>query len=213
MSTQVPVYLLAGGRWHNFEIILSGVFNQSGMRAPRVAYIGAANGEHKDFFKQTRETLLSAGAAQVRHVRIGSPGWQALCRESDAVFMSGGDVHEGMAALRRAEALPLLRGLHRAGRIFIGVSAGSIILARQWLIWPDEHDEENVRVFSCLGIADILCDTHDEPEWTELKTLLAHMPAKTGGFGLRSGSAVAVYGKEVKVIAGKVDTIAVESRE
>jgi cyanophycinase-like exopeptidase len=213
MSTSVPVYLLAGGRWHNFETILREIFKQAGVRAPRIAYIGAANAEHQDFFTKTQEALLAAGADQVRHVRIGSPDWQKICQASDVIFVSGGDVAAGMEVLRRAKAVSVLRGLHQAGKIFIGVSAGSIILARQWLVWPDEHDEERVLLFPCLGIADVLCDAHDEPEWAELKALLAHMPAKANGMGLRSGSAVAVYGKEVKVIAGKVDTVEIHKAQ
>lgn len=207
MSNCVPVFLIAGGHWHNFETILADIFKQAKLPAARIAYIGAANAENKDFFMRTQESLLAAGAAQVRHIRIGSFGWQKLCQESDALFVSGGDVAQGMAVLRKAKALPLLRSLHQEGKIFIGVSAGSIMLAKKWLFWPDDLDEEKVRLFSCLGIADVFCDTHDEPDWTELKTLLLRVMPGSIGLGLRSGSAVAVCGTAITTIAGRVDKV------
>ncbi|MDD5746478.1 MAG: Type 1 glutamine amidotransferase-like domain-containing protein [Candidatus Omnitrophica bacterium] len=207
MKKTVPDYLIAGGHWHNFDAILHAILKKTRLPAPKVAYIGAANGEHKDFFRRTEKSLLLAGAAEVKHARIDCSGWQRLCVESDIIFVSGGDVFAGMEILRRAQAVELLRRLHSQGKIFIGVSAGSIMLAKQWLVWPDAHDEKKFRVFPCLGIADVFCDTHDEPEWTELKTLVAHLPPGNIGVGLRSGSAIAVTGGEVEVITGKVDVI------
>jgi Peptidase E len=96
--------------------------------------------------------LLLAGAAEVKHARIDCSGWQRLCVESDIIFVSGGDVFAGMEILRRAQAVELLRRLHSQGKIFIGVSAGSIMLAKQWLVWPDAHDEKKFRVFPAWAL-------------------------------------------------------------
>jgi len=206
MTRKPSVYLIAGGSWSNFRRILAEIFTHAGLRQPRVAYIGAANKESKDFFQWAAKALKAGGARAVVHLRVSRPGWQKAAARSDAIFVSGGDVGEGMRVLRQASAIVPLKELFLKNMVFIGLSAGSIMLARKWLEWPDEEDHENVQVFSCLGLAPVFCDTHDEPGWTELKALLNQLPAGAQGIGLRSGSAVAVRARGVEILAGTVDT-------
>ena len=100
-----------------------------------------------------------------------------------------------------------LRRLHWSGKLFLGVSAGSIMLARKWVWWKDPHDDETVEIFSCLGLAPILCDTHGEGEgWLELKTLLTLSPTGVIGYGISSGAAIVVEpDRSLSVLGGEVD--------
>jgi cyanophycinase-like exopeptidase len=132
---------------------------------------------------------------------------KAILEASDLVFVSGGDVKEGMRVLVKKKMTGFLRRLHRSGKLFLGVSAGSIMLARKWLWWKEPHDDESAEIFSCLGLAPILCDTHGEGEgWEELNTLLTLSPTGAIGYGIASGAAIVVEpDRTFSVLGGEVD--------
>jgi cyanophycinase-like exopeptidase len=179
-----------------------------------VAYVGAASGDNRAFFLLVSRMLRRAGAGAVTLAplcgRRGDPARAAeIVRAADIVFISGGDVEEGMRVLRDTRMLPLLRRLQRAGKPFFGVSAGSIMLARSWVRWTDPRNDGSAETFPCMGFAPVLCDTHGEGDgWGELKALLALAPVGTEGFGIVSGSglvveqdgSVAALGGEVHVL-------------
>jgi hypothetical protein len=74
----------------------------------------------------------------------------------------------------------------------MGLSAGSIMLARCWVRWPDPDDDSTAEVFSCLGLASLVCDTHGEREdWEELKALLTLIGPDVG-YGIPAGSALRI---------------------
>ena len=99
-----------------------------------------------------------------------------------------------MEILEGREVLPLLRQLHQAGKPFFGLSAGSIMLGRQWVRWDDPDDDSTASLFSCMGLAPLVCDTHSEHEgWEELAALLRLSPDGTVGYGLPSGSGLCVH--------------------
>ena len=64
---------------------------------------------------------------------------------------------------------------------------------KAWIQWPNPHDDASAQLFPCLGLAPVYCDTHGEAaRWTELKALLARLPEGAEGFGIPSGSGLAV---------------------
>ena len=118
---------------------------------------------------------------------------RAVLAAADLVFVSGGDVEAGMQVLREREVIPLLRQLYQGGVTFVGISAGSIMLARQWVRWKDPDNDHTAELFSCLGFAPIWCDTHGEEEhWGELRVALALSADGTTGYGIPSGAGLIV---------------------
>ena len=105
------------------------------------------------------------------------------------------------------EMTGFLRRLYRSGKLFFGISAGSIMLARKWVRWRDPDDDESAELFSCLGLAPILCDTHGEGDgWEELKALLALSPTGAIGYGIVSGTAIVVEPDgTLSALGGEVD--------
>src|SRR5208283_1309482 len=80
------------------------------------------------------------------------------------------------------------------GKPFFGISAGSIMLAREWVRWRDPDDVTTAELFPCLGLADILCDTHDEKAgWEELQAALALKKDGALGYGIATGTGVIVF--------------------
>jgi len=208
-----PVYLLAGrgSSARSNQQALAEAFALVGGK-PDVAYIGVASGDDRGFFGMIGAMLKDAGAAQVRLAALVSDKAdvakaRAIVEGADVVFVSGGDVEEGMNVLRRRRMLPLLRRLQQEGRVFCGVSAGSIMLAPQWVRWRDPQDEGTAERFDCLGLAPLRCDAHGEQEhWEELRALLRLCPPGTEGYGIRSGAClVACPDGAARACVGVVD--------
>ena len=200
----LPVHLIAGGRGMERrkgpDPLLRAALglDSGGTGSPSVAYIGAASGDNAVFRTWIARMLQKAGAGTVTLAplcgRRASPKKaRAVLEKSDVVFVSGGDVEEGMRVLEETGMVEFLRGLHAEGTPFFGVSAGSIMLARQWVRWRDPSDDSTAELFPCLGIAPVFCDTHGESDgWEELKALVRLAPARTIGHGIVSGSSLVV---------------------
>ncbi len=221
-----PTYLIAGGRGSERlrgpDPLAQEVIRRTGLRRPRIAYIGAASGDNPAFRLLIGGILKKAGAGEVTLAplcgrRASAAAAQKVLEAADLVFVSGGDVEEGMKVLREKAILPFLRHLHAAGKPFFGISAGSIMLARAWVRWTDPKDDDTVELFPCLGFAPVICDTHGEADdWGELKAALALNPAGTVGYGIVSGTALVVEkdgsvgarGGEVHVFKGRKTGVA-----
>ncbi len=67
---------------------------------------------------------------------------------------------------------PFVRELVRSGKPMIGLSAGSLMLAKEWVAFPDD-DDAKAYLFPCIGAANVHVDAHaEEDDWHELRTLL-----------------------------------------
>src|SRR5579871_4233197 len=105
-------------------------FERLGRAAPRVAYVGAANGDDPRWFAATRARLYERYGAQVEHARlIGAAALElaaarAALAEAEVLYFAGGDV--SVVARRFAELglAERVRERHAAGALLIGVSAG-----------------------------------------------------------------------------------------
>ena len=194
------IHLIGGGRKHTRkgpDRLLEAVFAEAGAPRPSIAYVGAASEDDREFFRWLTDLFRKAGSGEVRLVPLASPHSEPavardLLERSDLVFISGGDVEVGMAHLDRHGLTGYLRDLHRGGRPFFGLSAGSIMLARCWVRWTDPQDDGSAERFPCLGLAPLVCDTHAESDdWEELRALLP-LTDEGVGFGIPTGAALRI---------------------
>jgi len=202
MNDLKPVYLLAGGRPRNpssFNSLYQAVFKDSGKTTPTIAYVGAASDDSKAFFLMMAAALKGAGAGKVRLAALASKKADVdkakdILESSDIVYVSGGDVEHGMQTLADNNLTDFIIGLYKQGKPFFGISAGSIMLAKEWIRWTDPDDDATAEIFPCLGIAPLLCDTHGEQDgWEELQALLKLEKDNTVGYGIVSGTAIKVF--------------------
>jgi peptidase E len=202
MGLEKPVYLLAGGRPRGNrspDLIMKTILEENGLTSPTVAYIGVANGDDSRFFQFMSENLREAGAGKINHVILCSHSVdikkaQDTLKSADIIHISGGDVEAGMQVLTEKKMIDFLTSLYKQGKPFFGVSAGSIMLAKEWIRWPDPDDDNSAEIFPCLGFASVLCDTHGEGDgWEELQALLKMEPENTRGYGIVSGMAIKVF--------------------
>jgi peptidase E len=214
MENKKPVYLLAGGRPRNratTDPLIHAVFQESGVASPSIAYVGTASGDDKDFFNYFVTIFKELGAARVNLALIAPAKAdmakaRGILKSSDIVFVSGGDVEQGMQSLKERNMLDFLSDLYKQGKLFFGLSAGSIMLAREWVRWRDPDDDASAELFPCLGFAPVICDTHDEQGgWQELQAALKLERDNTRGFGIASGTALRVLpGGEIEALGGSV---------
>lgn len=197
----LPIYLLAGGpgsRQLRRDPLVARALASGGVARPSVAYVGVASGDNRAFLTMMAQLLRLCGAREVTLAplagrRANLDQARAILETADVVFVSGGDVEAGMRALEERQAVPFLRGLFEAGKPFVGMSAGSIMLAQQWVRW-DGPDDAAAELFPCMGLAPVLCDTHGEAEdWEELCALLGLAPEGSCGYGIPSGGGLAVH--------------------
>ncbi|MGP8080366.1 MAG: Type 1 glutamine amidotransferase-like domain-containing protein [Dehalococcoidales bacterium] len=214
MSNLKPVYLFAGGRPRNaqtFNPLFQAVFKESGKTSPTIAYVGVASDDSKAFFLMMSAMLKGAGSGKVRFAALASKKADVnkakdILESSDIVYVSGGDVGHGMQILAEKNMTDFIIGLYRWGKPFFGVSAGSIMLAKEWIRWANPEDDNTAEIFPCLGITPVLCDTHGEADgWEELQALLKLEKDNTIGYGIVSGTAIKVCtdGK-IEALAGAI---------
>ena len=194
-------HLLAGGPESDDShttSLLAEALRTIGVARPRVAYVGAANGDHQGFFRHMRALFKAAGAGALELVPTVTAAATTRARTelalADAIFIGGGEVAAGMETLRAAGLVPLLAERHSAGVPFMGLSAGSIMLSRQWIAWSDPDDDTTAAPFDCLGFAPLLCDTHaEEDDWNELRALLKFQQPGTCGYGITGPAMLRVF--------------------
>ncbi len=212
MSITKPVYLLAGRWGKNPDPVIAQVIKESGIEQPAIAYIGASAGDNQEFFNRLESYFLSAGSGKVTLAPTVDPATDIvktknILKTSDIIFVSGGDVEAGIRLLEERKLVSFIKELYLSGKPFFAVSAGSIMLAQEWVRWRDPNDDSTSEIFACLGIAPVICDTHGEGDnWEELIALLTLEKPGTIGYGILSGNALKVYpdGK-VAAVSGKVN--------
>jgi len=197
-SKPADIFLIAGGpQAKNTKEILAEVLASCKKKAPSVAYIGTASCDNKDFFLMLKPIFIDAGFGKVTLVPIVRQFDPDKARDillaSDIVFISGGDVDMGMKYLRKRNLIPFLRELYDGGKLFCGVSAGAIMLCRNWMSWRDPDDDNTAELLDCLGFVPLFCDVHaEEDNWVEMKRLLGFFPQGTTGYGIPADGALRV---------------------
>ena len=220
-----PVTLIAGqfGSPHfGTRPYLDAAVRSTRKEAPTALYIGAANAEDESFGTALCALISAAGAAEVAWPKLAARRRERAALRSalervDLVFVGGGDVEAGMAALREADLVADFEAAAARGAVFAGMSAGAIMLGQRWIRWPraDAGDDE-AETYECLALASCSLDTHGEADrWRETRSFVAvrarELGRKAKACGVPSGGALVVgsdgrmtaLGKPVPVFAAR----------
>jgi peptidase E len=220
MNETKPIYLLAGGRGsNNSDQIIRAVLQDIGGRTPSIAYVGVATQDNTEFFHRMSSMIGSAGNSHLIHALIYPRGADLdkardILLNADAVYIGGGDVEAGMEILQKKKMTSIFPELFKQGKLFFGVSAGSIMLAREWVRWRDSDDDSTAELFPCLGIAPVICDTHGESDnWEELQAALKLKPVGYIGYGITSGTCLKVQTNgEIEAMGGVISRYVSEGK-
>ena len=190
------IYLIPGGRsskikqtTEDFRTALAAC----GKSNPKVAYVGTASSDNKAFFHAMRIPVMKAGAEAVTLVPIVGKNSdieqaKSILSDADIVFLSGGEVEDGIVWLEKYGLDSFLIDMYHEGKLFIGTSAGAIMMGQHWVHWDIEGDDSTSRLFPCLNLVPFVFDTHAEKEdWVELKCALRLLGPGVKGYGLSAG--------------------------
>jgi len=201
-----PAMLIAGGMPNSPSAIvrmMSQAFH--GIEKPQVAYIGTANGDSAVFFQMMKLALKKAGADKVVFVHLAKkkPDLETArntLSKADVIFLSGGEVEDGMIWLKMHGLVDFLKDLYNGGKHFMGLSAGVIMMGSYWVRWEVEGDDSTSELFDCLGIIPALFDVHGEDEdWAEIKAALKLLGDGARGYALPSGCLISADSRSTLV--------------
>ena len=142
------------------------------------------------FFTMIKSILMKAGAQKVILVKLAKKkvdisDVKNVLTSADIIFLSGGEVEDGMNWLKYHRLTLFFKDLYNEGKRFVGISAGSIMMGTHWVRWEKPEDDATAELFDCLGIIPAVFDTHGEDEnWKELKTTLKLLGNDARGYGI-----------------------------
>ena len=201
-----PTTLMAGkfgSRHFGTKPFLADALRLTGKDKPIVLYLGAANGDNREFGTALSRVVKTAGAHKVLWPKLAGEKKQLdaardALKEADLVFVGGGDVEAGMRVLRDADLIDDLRAAAKCGVVFAGMSAGAIMLGERWIRWPHEHaGDDEAETYECVGIAPCSLDTHGENDrWRETQAFATvrarELGEKARAYAVPSGGALVI---------------------
>jgi len=201
-----PTTLMAGkfgSRHFGTKPFLADALRLTGADKPVALYVGAANGDHREFGTALSSIVRTAGAHKVVWPKLtgrrkeNGQARDAL-KEIDLVFVGGGDVQAGIQALRDADLIDDFHAAAKRGVVFAGMSAGAIMLGERWIRWPQEDaDDDGAETYECLSLVPCSLDTHGEDDdWREAQSFAAvrarELGKKARAYGVPSGGALVI---------------------
>jgi peptidase E len=206
MTARKATTLIAGkfgSRHFGTKPYLADALKRTGKDKPVVLYVGAASGDDPTFGTALGALMTAAGAGRVVWPKLASRRKQSsqmrqALAEVDLVFVGGGDVEAGMDLLRGAELLDDFHAAADRGAVFAGMSAGSIMLGKRWIRWPNaDAGDDEAQTYECLGVVPIALDTHGEGDaWGEAQSYAAvrarELGKKARAYGIPSGGALVI---------------------
>ena len=202
-----PTTLIAGkfgSRHFGTKPYLADAVRLTGRDKPVALYIGAASGDDRHFGSALSTLLKGAGIRKVVWPKLSKgkkkdvSAAKTALHETDLVFVGGGDVEEGIRVLHEADLIRDFRTAAKRGVVYVGMSAGAIMLGERWIRWPraDAGDDE-AETYECLGVAPCSLDTHGEGDgWLETQSFAAvrarELGKKARAYGVPSGGALVI---------------------
>ena len=207
MGKRKPTTLIAGkfgSRHFGTKPYLAEAVRLTGTDGPIALYVGAASADDRGFGTALSALLKGAGIRKVVWPKLSSgkkkdaSGARAALGDVDLVFVGGGDVEAGVQALRDADLIDDLHAAAKRGVVFVGMSAGAIMLGERWIRWPREGaSDDEAETYECLAIAPCSLDTHGEGDrWQETQSFAAVRARELGktarAYGVPSGAALVI---------------------
>ena len=156
------------------------------------AYIGASNGDAREFYDLFVAAMDSIGIRTTRMIPSEpSDADKQFLDEADLILLAGGDVRRGWEVFQQNGWAQKLVERYYAGALLLGVSAGAVQLGLKG--WDDEG-----KTFDTLRLVPFVIDAHDEPGWSHLLKVVPKAGEHARGFGIPTGGG-AVYHPDYSV--------------
>ncbi len=190
------LYLLADSQllfWNSPSgAFLASVLKSTGRDAPRIAYIGASNGDSPDAFSILKAAVERLPIGGLRMVSASFPAEdQQFLQTADVVVLSGGDVETGWNVFTRTGLYENIVSRYRDGAVLVGVSAGAVQLGMHAAV-PAEGGSS--RLVETFGFVPLIVEVHDERgDWKALSDTIHLLEGTARGVGIPSGGGLIVH--------------------
>ncbi|PAU80388.1 cyanophycinase [Halovibrio salipaludis] len=219
-----PLVAIGGAEDKTSEAeILRRVLSLSKKEAPVVGVITTASSVPDDVFGEYHEVFSGLGASEVLDIRIrersdaASEQFVEMIRNSDIVFISGGDQMRLTNILGASPAMETIRAGHQSGTVIAGTSAGAACQSQTMVYGGPATDSLRkgaVQMAAGFGLVDgIIIDTHflERGRFSRLMEVGATNPEYLG-VGLGEDAAVLFEGDVMRAF-GPGHVIIVDSSQ
>jgi cyanophycinase-like exopeptidase len=192
-----PLYLFADSQllfWKRDERrLLESVIEGLPEDSPGAAYVGASNGDRREFYTIFEAAMDTVGLSDRRMISAAfdTPD-RTFLERAQLILLAGGDVRLGWDAFEKTGMKEVILSRYAQGAVLIGISAGAVQLGRHAILeTPQSCASELVNM---LNLAPAVVDVHDEQgEWGRLSSAVHLLEGTVTGLGIPTGGGVMVH--------------------
>ncbi|UUO02826.1 Type 1 glutamine amidotransferase-like domain-containing protein [Mycolicibacterium novocastrense] len=193
-----PLYLLADSQllfWKRQErLLLQPAVDELGADTPlSAAYIGASNGDRREFYDIFEAAMDAVGIADLHMVGSSfDADDRAFLERSRVIVLAGGDVQTGWDIFESTGMADVIRSRYAHGAVLVGISAGAIQLGRYGIV--ERSESVAPELLDVFKFVPAIIDTHDEHSgWARLSGTIDTLRGAATGIGIPSGGGIIVH--------------------
>jgi cyanophycinase len=198
MSTPAPsLYLFADSQllfWkRRGKLLLEGVGASPTSPPPAAAYIGASNGDRKEFYSIFEAAMDAVGLTERRMIDSAFHAEdRAFLERAQLIVLAGGDVYRGWSTFEKTGMKQLILERYNHGAVLVGVSAGAVQLGRRALI--DTESPQTLQLIDVFNLVPAIIDVHDEGrDWGRLSRTVHMLDGEITGLGIPTGGGIVAH--------------------
>ena len=163
---------------------------------PTAVYIGASNGDDREFYSIFEAAMDAAGFPDRSMIHSAfDPEDRERLNRAQLIVLAGGDVHLGWNTFEKTGMKQEILARHAQGAILVGVSAGAVQLGRHAVV--DKGGDVAQELIDVFNLIPAIVDVHDEQrDWAQLSSTIRMLEGTVTGLGIPSGGGMAFYADE-----------------
>lgn len=187
------MYLLADSQllfWKDADqVFLQRVREHLDSDSPRAAYIGASNGDAREFYNIFEAAMAGIGVTHCRMITSSFDAEdQSFLDSADIVLLAGGDVEAGWKIFTESKMKQSIEQRYAAGAVLIGVSAGAMQLGLYGIV---ELEQTSHRLVDTFKFVPFVIAVHEERrDWESLNSIISMLEGAASGIGISSGAGI-----------------------
>lgn len=186
-----PLYLLADSQllfWGEGEdLFLNSVRRLVRRHPPKAAYVGASNGDAREFYSIFEAAMDGAGVHERRMILSSFKAEdRSFLREADIILLAGGDVQRGWNVFVETGMKEHVVRRYYEGAVLIGISAGAAQLGLYGCV--ERGAPPAAPLVETFGLLPFVVDAHDEGRgWVRLRGAVRLLSGAAKGIGIPTG--------------------------
>jgi cyanophycinase len=192
-----PLYLFADSQllfWKKGGRLLLEDASASATGAPpTAAYIGASNGDEKEFYSIFEAAMDAVGLKERRMIQSAfETADREFLERARLIVLAGGDVQRGWNTFEKTGMKQQILERYNQGAVIVGVSAGAVQLGRRALV--DTEQSPALQLIDVFNLVPAIIDVHDEGrEWARLSRTVHTLEGAITGIGIPTGGGILAH--------------------